>query len=138
MGFPGGEIMTRSWKQGGCHCGAVRWEADVDDDIVVDACNCSICSMTGFVHLIVPQSRFRLLSGEEAISTYTFNTGVAKHLFCKRCGVKSFYVPRSNPDGYSLNLNCMDKAQFTSIEIREFDGRNWEANAASLAHLSKD
>ncbi|HNR77364.1 MAG TPA: GFA family protein [Parvularculaceae bacterium] len=130
--------MTKSWKKGGCHCGAVRWEAETDDDIVADACNCSICSMTGFVHVIVPQSRFRLLKGEDAIATYAFNTGVAKHHFCKQCGVKSFYVPRSNPDGYSLNLNCMDKAQFTSIEIRPFDGRNWEANAAALAHLSKD
>ena len=130
--------MTRSWKKGGCHCGAVEWQAEVDDDIVVDACNCSICSMTGFVHLIAPKSRFRLLKGEEALATYTFNTGVAKHLFCRICGVKSFYVPRSNPDGYSLNLNCMDKAQFASIEIRQFDGRDWEKNAAALAHLSKD
>jgi len=94
--------------------------------------------MTGFVHLIVPKARFRLLTGEDAISTYTFNTGVAKHLFCRHCGIKSFYTPRSNPDGYSLNLNCMDRAQFRSIEIREFDGRNWEKNAAALAHLSKD
>jgi len=72
------------------------------------------------------------------LSTYTFNTGVAKHLFCKTCGVKSFYAPRSNPEGYSLNLNCMDRAQFSSIEIRQFDGRNWEKNAGALAHLSKD
>jgi hypothetical protein len=130
--------MTRSWKKGGCHCGAVRWEAETDDDVVVDACNCSICSMTGFLHLIVPASRFRLLSAPEALSTYTFNTGVAKHHFCKVCGVKSFYVPRSNPDGYSLNLNCMDRNAFKSVEVRAFDGRNWEANAAALAHLSKE
>ncbi len=130
--------MTLSWKKGGCHCGAVAWEAETGDDIIADACNCSICSMTGFLHLIVPKSRFRLLKGEDALTTYTFNTGVAKHLFCKHCGVKSFYVPRSNPDGYSLNLNCMDRAQFRAVEIRPFDGRNWETNAASLAHLSKD
>lgn len=130
--------MTRSWKKGGCHCGAVAWEAETDDDVVIDACNCSICSMTGFLHLIVPGSRFRLLKGEGALTAYTFNTGVAKHLFCKHCGVKSFYVPRSNPDGYSLNLNCMDRSQFRSIEVRAFDGRNWEKNAAALAHLSKE
>jgi hypothetical protein len=127
--------MTRSWKKGGCHCGAVAWEAETDDDAVIDACNCSICSMTGFLHLIVPKSRFRLLRGEDALSTYT---GVAKHFFCRHCGVKSFYVPRSNPDGYSLNLNCMDRAQFRSVEIRDFDGRNWEKNAGALAHLSKE
>ena len=79
-----------------------------------------------------------LLEGDDAISTYTFNTGVAKHFFCKHCGVKSYYAPRSNPDGYSLNLNCMDRAQFSSIEIRPFDGRNWEKNAGALAHLSKE
>lgn len=128
----------RSWKQGGCHCGAVRWEAETDADIVVDACNCSICSMTGFLHLIVPASRFRLLTDPAALQSYSFNTGVSKHLFCRVCGVKSFYVPRSNPDGYSLNLNCMDRTQFRSIEVRPFDGRNFEANAASLAHLSKE
>lgn len=94
--------------------------------------------MTGFVHLIVPKSRFRLLKGEDALTAYAFNTGVAKHVFCKNCGVKSFYVPRSNPDGFSLNLNCMDKTQFASIETRQFDGQNWEANAAALAHLSTE
>ena len=130
--------MTRSWKQGGCHCGAVRWEAETDDDVVIDACNCSICAMTGFLHLIVPASRFRLLTDTEALATYTFNTGVAKHLFCRTCGIKSFYIPRSNPDGYSLNLNCMDRTTFRSIEIRSFDGQNWEANAGALANLSRD
>jgi hypothetical protein len=130
--------MTRSWKKGGCHCGAVAWQAETDDEVVVEACNCSICSMTGFLHLIVPASRFLLLTDWDALTAYSFNTGVAKHLFCKICGVKSFYVPRSNPDGYSLNLNCMDRAEFKSIDIRPFDGRNWEANAAGLAHLSRE
>lgn len=130
--------MMRNWKRGGCHCGAVAWEAETDDDIVVDRCNCSICAMTGFLHLIVPGSRFRLLRGEEDLTTYAFNTGVAKHLFCKICGVKSFYVPRSNPDGYSVNLNCMDRRLFRSVEIREFDGQNWEANAGALAYLSRE
>lgn len=130
--------MTRSWKKGGCHCGAVTWEAETDDAVIVDACNCSICAMTGFLHLIVPKSRFRLLGGDDQLTEYAFNTGVARHLFCRVCGVKSFYTPRSNPDGYSLNLRCMDRAQFSSVEIRPFDGQNWEANAAKLAHLSKE
>lgn len=130
--------MKSSWKTGGCHCGAVSWEAEVDDDVVADECNCSMCNMVGFLHVIVPASRFRLLKGDDQLTEYTFNTGVARHLFCKVCGVKSFYVPRSNPDGFSLNLRCMDPAQFSSIEIRPFDGQNWEANAGKLAHLSKE
>ncbi len=130
--------MTKSWKKGGCHCGGVQWEAETDDDVTVDACNCSICTMTGFLHIIVPNSRFRLTTGEDQLTTYVFNTCVAKHYFCKNCGVKSFYVPRSNPDGYSLNLRCMDRAQFKSIDIRQFDGQNWEENAGDLAHLSKE
>lgn len=130
--------MTRSWKKGGCHCGAVRFEAETDDAVVIDACNCSMCEKVGFLHLIVPASRFRLLAGEDQLTEYRFNTGVARHLFCKACGVKSFYVPRSNPDGFSLNLRCMDETQFASIEIRSFDGQNWEANADALRHLSKD
>lgn len=130
--------MTRSWKKGGCHCGAVAFEAQLNDDIMVDECNCSMCAASGFLHIIVPAARFRLLSRVDALSTYTFNTGVAKHHFCKRCGVKSFYVPRSNPDGYSLNYRCMAPGQFRSVEIRAFDGRNWEMNAATLAHLSKE
>jgi hypothetical protein len=131
-------LSEKSWRQGGCHCGAVKWEALLPDAIVADACNCSICAMTGFIHVIVPKSRFRLLTEDAPLSEYAFNTGVARHLFCKRCGIKSFYVPRSNPDGYSLNLNCMPAGQFRSVEVRPFDGRNWEASASRLAHLSKD
>ncbi len=133
-----GGLMEAAWKSGACHCGAVRWEADFPDDIVAEDCNCSMCERTGFLHVIVPASKFRLLAGKDQLTEYTFNTGVAKHLFCRRCGVKSFYVPRSNPDGFSLNLRCMDRAQFRSVAIRSFDGRNWEANAGRLAALSKD
>ncbi len=132
------KLTTRSWKKGGCHCGAVAWEALLEDNIVADECNCSICEKFGFQHVIAPASRFRLLKGKDQLTTYTFNTGVAQHSFCKRCGVKSFYVPRSNPDGFSLNLRCMDADQFQSVEVRPFDGKNWEANAGKLAHLSKD
>lgn len=129
--------MTGAWKQGGCHCGAVAWEAAVPDEIVASECNCSICAATGFLHVFVSREDFRLLRGEGALAEYQFNTGVAKHWFCKTCGVKSFYIPRSHPDGYSLNLRCMDRAQFTKIDIRPFDGRNWEQSAGSLDPLPR-
>ena len=125
-------------KTGGCHCGAVVWEADLPDEIVADECNCSICNAVGYLHVIAPRAKFRLLTGEDSLAEYRFNTGAAKHYFCKVCGVKSFYVPRSNPDGYSLNLRCMDRSQFSKIQLRPFDGRNWEANADKLANLSKE
>ena len=125
---------------GGCHCGAVRFQIETPDDVEVDHCNCSICAMTGFLHLIVPASRFRLVSGEEMLTTYTFNTGVAKHLFCRICGVKSFYVPRSNPDGFSVNLRCLDDPKdFREVKFASFDGRgDWEGQAHALAHRSWD
>ncbi len=126
------------WRAGGCHCGAVRFEAALPAVVEAQACNCSICAKTGFVHVITSESRFRLLQGEDALTTYTFNTGVARHLFCKVCGVKSFYRPRSNPDGWSVNARCLDETDGLDIRIETFDGKNWEANAAALAHLSHD
>jgi len=123
---------------GGCHCGAVRFEVEASADLEVQLCNCSICSMTSYLHLIVPASRFRLVRGEDALTTYTFNTGVAQHRFCRICGVKSFYVPRSNPDGVSVNVRCLDPSTIGSITVRSFDGRNWELHADELAHLSVD
>lgn len=124
--------------RGGCHCGAVRFEAEAPADATVQLCNCSMCSMTGFVHLIVPAARFRLISGSDYLTEYTFNTHTARHLFCNRCGVKSFYVPRSNPDGFSVNVNCLAPATTARFRHEEFDGRNWEDNAAALRHLSAD
>lgn len=121
---------------GGCHCGAVRFEVDAPDDMEVEECNCSICRMTGFLHLIVPKSAFVLLRGEESLSLYTFNTGVAKHYFCSTCGIKSFYIPRSNPDGVDVNVRCLDAPPKT-LRIVPFDGSNWETHAHTLAHKSK-
>ncbi len=92
--------------------------------------------MSGFQHLIVPGSRFRLLTGAEALTEYTFNTGVARHLFCRRCGVKSFYVPRSNPDGFSVNARCLDADTIETLVLEPFDGRNWEDSAGVLRHLT--
>ena len=127
-----------TWRAGGCHCGAVRFEAALPAVVDAQSCNCSICEKTGFVHIIVPESRFRLTTPDDALTTYTFNTGVAKHLFCKVCGIKSFYRPRSNPDGWSVNARCLDAVEGLDIRIEAFDGRNWEAHAADLAHLSED
>ena len=122
--------------QGACHCGAVAFEVDAPETIEVENCNCSICAKTGFLHLIRPLSAFKLLKGREFLTEYTFNTGVAKHLFCRVCGVKPFYIPRSNPDGIDVNVRCLSP-QPVSIKVVDFDGQNWEANAASLAHKSQ-
>jgi hypothetical protein len=123
---------------GGCHCGRVRFEVEAPAEIEALECNCSICTKSGFLHLIVSRSRFVLLQGSEFLSTYTFNTGIAKHLFCRICGVKSFYIPRSNPDGYSINVRCLDPAPIARITVRSFDGQNWEQHVGALASMSKE
>ncbi len=127
-----------SWRGGGCHCGAVRFEVALPAAVEAQDCNCSICARTGFIHIVVPESRFRLLAGEDRLTTYTFNTGVARHLFCSVCGVKSFYRPRSNPDGWSVNARCLDDVADLAITIVPFDGRDWERHGAALADLSKE
>ena len=123
--------------KGSCHCGAVQFEVQAPESVEVQDCNCSICSKSGYLHLIVPKSKFRLLRGESNLTTYTFDSGVAKHMFCKNCGIKSFYIPRSNPDGYDVNVRCLDP-QPKDINIEAFDGQNWEQNAFKVAHLSKE
>lgn len=117
--------------EGGCHCGAVRFTAELPDEPVPALdCNCSICRATGFLHVMVPHEQFELVSGRDALSDYRFGTGAAKHLFCRHCGVKSFYQPRSHPDAWSVNAHCLDRPIVTEIE--PFDGRNWDAAKASL------
>lgn len=122
--------------KGGCHCGKVRFEVDAPADIQVTECDCSICCMSGFRHLIVSSDAFRLLSGEADIKTYTFNSHLAKHYFCGSCGVKSFYVPRSHPDGISVNVRCLDPETIGSITTTAFDGRNWEQNVSKLTPIN--
>ncbi|MEZ5900218.1 MAG: GFA family protein [Hyphomicrobiaceae bacterium] len=122
---------------GSCHCGCVAFEVEAPSDIVAQDCNCSICAKAGFLHLIVPKSNFRLLRGADDITVYTFNTGVAQHTFCKVCGIKPFYTPRSNPDGVDINVRCLDTRP-RSLSIEPFDGQNWEQNAPSLSHLSRE
>jgi hypothetical protein len=117
--------------RGGCHCGAVRFEVEAPEDLSVDECNCSICAKSGYLHLIVPASRFRLIAGADCLSEYTFNTGVARHLFCRVCGIKSFYVPRSHPDGYSVNARCLEPRP-RSMTVTPFDGVHWEASVHRL------
>ncbi|HET8696166.1 MAG TPA: GFA family protein [Gammaproteobacteria bacterium] len=112
--------------RGGCHCGRVRFEVVAPAKLDVAECNCSMCSKAGYLHLIVPADRFKLLAGKDVLSTYTFNTGTAKHLFCSVCGIKSFYVPRSHPDGFSVNARCLDEGTVEAITVRQTNGREWE------------
>src|SRR5688500_16365140 len=111
---------------GGCHCRRVRFEVLAPAHLEVGECNCSMCSKVGYLHLMVQKERFKLLSGEDALTTYQFNTGTAKHRFCRHCGVKSFYVPRSHPDGFSINVRCLDEGTVTGMTVTQIDGKNWE------------
>jgi hypothetical protein len=111
---------------GGCHCGRVRFEVVAPAVLEVSDCNCSICAKSGYLHLIVPRSRFKLLQGTPGITTYQFNTRTAKHLFCSHCGIKSFYVPRSHPDGFSVNARCLDEGTIERMIVGQTNGREWE------------
>ena len=122
--------------EGSCHCGAVCFQVFAPSRIKVLECNCSICSKTGYIHLIVPTSKFKIIDGLDLLTTYTFNTGIAQHTFCKICGVKPFYVPRSHPDCYSVNLRCIDSSFFDNIKIEKFDGLHWEENIEKIKDLT--
>ena len=116
---------------GGCHCGAVRFEAELPEPPVPALdCNCSICRMTGFVHIVVPHEKFELVAGREAMTSYRFGTGTAEHLFCRTCGEKSIYQPRSHPDAWSVNATCLD--QPVELIVDFFDGAHWEEANSSL------
>lgn len=117
---------------GGCHCGRVKFEIKIPDSITVHRCNCSICRKSGYLHLIVTANRFMLLEGEDSLVDYRFHTGVARHRFCGICGIKSFYVPRSHPDSFSVNLNCVDLQDGIKVSLEDFNGRNWSENRAQL------
>lgn len=112
--------------QGGCHCGAVRFAIEAEPQPELLDCNCSICSKTGYLHLIVIHDRFTLLQGHDSLTSYRFGTGAAEHLFCKFCGTKSFYQPRTHPDAWSINFRCLDPGHELEPVIRHFDGQNWE------------
>jgi hypothetical protein len=123
------ELITHA---GGCHCRRVRFEVDAPASLQVVECDCSICKMSGFLHLIVPNGRFRLLQGREALTTYRFNTHTARHMFCSSCGVKSFYIPRSDPGGVSVNPRCLDPGTVESLAIAPFKGSEWERDIGRL------
>lgn len=118
---------------GGCHCGAVRFEARCEPAPEMLSCNCSICSAAGFVHLFIPHDQFTLTSGEDSLTSYRFGSGEAEHLFCKHCGIKSFYQPRSHPDCWSVHFACLDDTSRIEGRIVPFDGRNWEKAAQEKA-----
>jgi hypothetical protein len=126
---------VRTWKKGSCHCGAVTFEVHTGPEVELVDCNCSMCHRTGYLHLIVPKSDFRLLTGKRKLTSYTFHTKIAKHMFCSVCGVKPFYVPRSHPDGWSVNFRCLNPKDFASVITIEFDGKNWENNVTKLSPL---
>jgi len=117
---------------GGCHCRAVRFEATIEPQPELLDCNCSICARTGYLHLIVSHDQFSLISGKDALTSYRFGKKQANHLFCKHCGVKSFYQPRSHPDSWSVNFGCLDVDHSVDPKIRKFDGQNWEQAKSAL------
>lgn len=123
--------------RGACHCGAVTFEVEAPSVLHALACNCSICRPCGYVQVIVPRESLRILTGEDELTTYTFNTHVAKHTFCRTCGVKPFYTPRSNPDGYAVNVYCLEPDAIDEVIVEPFDGQNWEQHAHGLADRSR-
>jgi hypothetical protein len=124
--------MSTVRYRGGCHCGRVRFEVNAPARLTVLDCNCSMCSKTAYLHLIVAEPQFTLVAGAGALTVYRFNTGAAQHLFCSVCGIKSFYVPRSHPGGYSVNARCLDDVALSELVVMPFEGRDWERAAAAL------
>ena len=122
--------------EGSCHCGTIKIAVKVPINAHVSRCNCSICTMSGYLHLFVQKHDLEILQGEENLTEYCFNTGVARHLFCRNCGIKTFYVPRSHPDGFSVNLRCLVLDEKIRVSIKNFDGQNWKKNIDGL--LLKD
>ncbi|WP_460238438.1 GFA family protein [Aurantivibrio plasticivorans] len=123
--------------QGSCHCQAIQFSIEAPETLNAISCNCTICTKGGFLHYIIPLNDFHLVKGHDDITTYSFNTGIAKHTFCKHCGIKPFYTPRSNPDGIDINVNCLDTRP-DELVISPFDGQHWEEHGHTLSHLSKD
>lgn len=110
---------------GGCHCRRVRFEVRAPARLTLLECNCSICSMVAYLHLVVPVSNFRLQSGDDVLTTYRFLTRTAEHTFCSLCGIKPFYVPRADPFSRSINARCLDGGPGMDSVILSFDGKRW-------------
>jgi hypothetical protein len=128
--------VERNSYRGGCHCGRVAYEVRGKME-QVSICNCSICTKKAYVHWIVPREDFQMLTPWEALATYTFNTGTAKHYFCPQCGVASFYIARSAPDKIDINVRCLEGVDPVAIPTDTFDGRNWEAAQADRMRSSQ-
>jgi hypothetical protein len=113
-------------REGGCHCGRVRFRAKVDLD-QISQCSCTVCVKKGMLHLPVFPVDFELLRGRDDLTVYTFQTGVAQHPFCRHCGMSPFYVPRSQPDKVTVNARCLDGIELAQLKpTRFFDGKHWE------------
>lgn len=128
--------------QGSCHCGAVRFEADLDLAQNTYRCNCSICSRTRFWPAVAREDGFRLLAGEADLTQYLFNTRKNQHYFCKHCGVRAFGIGTETPIGkmYGVNLGCLtgiSDAELAALPIQYVDGRsgNWQAVPEFCRHL---
>ena len=113
-------------REGGCHCGRVRFRAQVDLELL-SQCSCSICTKKGILHLTTSPAHFELLRGKTALTAYTFGTGVAQHTFCSHCGMHPFYIPRSQPDKITVNAKCLDDIDGPGLQPKRFfDGLHWE------------
>lgn len=133
----GGQIEEKIDYSGGCHCQAIRFEVKANKFLTVIKCNCSICIMKQNHHFIVPKEDFKLVQGEELLTTYTFNTKTAQHKFCKVCGVQSFYIPRSHPHRLAVTFYCLDKYPKINYKIIEFDGVNWEKEMETNSEIKQ-
>ncbi|HSW03922.1 GFA family protein [Aquabacterium sp.] len=127
---------------GSCHCGAVRFEADLDLTQSTYRCNCSICRRTRFWPAIAKPEGFRLLAGEAALTKYLFNTRKNEHYFCQHCGVRAFGLGTETPVGlmYGVNLGCLDDVtdeELANAPVTWVDGRNdnWGQAPAFFRHL---
>ncbi len=128
------EVKGKVWHRGACHCGGVEFEVRAPAVLEAMRCNCSICEKSGFLHLLVPAESFRLISGGDLLTNYEFNLRIAKHTFCRVCGIKPFYRPRSNPGGFSVNVRCLDRSTVSSVEVSDFDGQHWEESIHELGN----
>ncbi|WP_245321047.1 GFA family protein [Bradyrhizobium sp. NAS96.2] len=121
-----GDSRPQVLHRGRCHCGCVKFHVRAPEKISAVKCNCSICRMSGFLHMLVPGDNLSIECGEEFLTTYRFNKNIAQHTFCRVCGVKPFYRPRSNPSGFSVNVQCLDRTTIESVSVEVFDGEDWE------------
>ncbi len=129
----GNHMQDTQIYQGGCHCGDVRFQLNMPQITAITRCNCSMCSKNDFLHVFVPHQQFELLSDAAALTEYRFHTGAARHLFCSRCGIKSYYQPRSHPDCWSVNARCIEQLDIDALQVDEFDGQNWSTARQRLS-----